>query len=268
MCEIVIMILKRHLGNLMKFLSIWGVVLISCCFSMAQNGSMVGLRLGAQHIQTSHQVLTNDRLGQLSTLNSKRKVIAIEANYLHHIDAKKFMRVSAGMQLFSQKGQSTFSNPVFSSVGGGNVSFATYFLQLGMGRFLDFDKFVLQYGAEVSTAFSFPYQSLAIHETERNQDSSYSRIEVRNYFPGSLIPGVGAFIGLQWNFAPHFYLGLEERFQLSARIINVETKWVRDIYDRNGVLTDQRVERDHIRALTFQSPSYVSPPAILLSYRF
>jgi hypothetical protein len=262
------MILMRHLGNLMKFLSIWGVVLISSCLSMAQNGSMLGIRLGSQQIQTSHRIITNDQTGQLSTLNSKTKVITIEANYLHHIDAKKFIRVSAGTQLLSQKGQSTFSNPVFSSVGGVHVSFATYFIQLGMGRFHAFDKFILQYGAEVSTAFAFPYQSLAIYETELFQDSSYRRFEVRNYFPGSFIPSAGAFIGLHWNFAPHFFLGLEERFQVSARILNVETKSVRDTYDGNGVLTNHQVEKDRIRALTFYSPSYVSPPAILLTYRF
>jgi hypothetical protein len=194
--------------------------------------------------------------------------MTLEASYQHRSASKKFWRIHGGIQHMGQKGQLIFLNPISADSGGAQLNRTLYFVAFGMGRSLAFDKFVFQYGLDLTCAFSFPYQSLAIYEYEDLADSSFLRFESRNFYPAGWGPGIGAFFGLQWNFADRFLLGLEGRFVLSALFLNNETKRTTDSYDRQGNLIGHTVDRENNRTTSIAFPWQVSPPAVVLNYRF
>lgn len=250
-----------------KVMSYWLFFLCFGC-TMSQNTPMIGIRLGSQHIQSRKSVYMHDRSGAYGTSNLKIQILTVEAIYQRAIGSKQFIRIHGGIQTYSEKGKSTFANPVFTEAGHGTFRNMGYFLAVGIGRSLAFDKFVFQYGLDFSFAFSFPSHSEATYDYEQLADSSFVRSVSRNYYPGVWGPGLGTFFGLQWNFAPHFYLGLEGRFLFSAIISNVETKRTTDTFDRQGNLVSHVIVGDNIRTVSFAAPSTLSPPAILFNYRF
>ncbi|MBP6639011.1 MAG: hypothetical protein KAY96_02390 [Bacteroidia bacterium] len=244
-------------------------LLFWCCgCTMAQNPAMIGIRLGSQQIRSSNWINTHDLAQANGTNRQKLKLINIEANYQRQIGVKQFLRFHAGIHINSQKGEGTSANPVSTQSIQSNNQNIGYSLATGIGRSLVFDKFLFQYGLDLTFAFSFPSQSFTTSDYERLSDSFFVRTEFRNYSPGVWGPGLGTFFGLQWNFAPHLYLGLEGRFSFGARFRNFETKRTIDSYDRQGNLTSQIVERDGYRTLYVSTSWWISPPAILLNYQF
>lgn len=235
---------------------------------MAQGGNMIGLRFGSQQFIRSKTSTVADFAGQYSTNSLKARLYTAEVSFLHPIKGRQFLRLRAGIQSSGQRSENTFMNPVFSQNGKTNVNNNLYLLGGGIGRTIAFDKFLFQYGADMSLAFRFPFQGHTTYEYERFADSSFVQTEYRNHYPGGWEPGIGIFFGLQWNIAKHLYLGMEGQFSFYALIQDVETKRTTESYDRSGNMIGQTIERYRYRITGISVPWRISPPSIQFNYQF
>lgn len=254
--------------SILQYFSLLFLLILQYGWAKAQVDNMIGLRFGSQQAIWSKRI-ASDSLSQ-SNFNSKirQQRFNVEASYLHPLGAKQYLRFRAGVHLTAQKGLQSFLNPVNSNNLNTKSFRAGCILAFDIGRSIKFDKFLFQYGAGLSFAFAPPSQAHTTEESVHFPDSVYTRTEYRIYTPGVWGPGVGTFFCLQWNFAPHFYLGLEGQVSFGLRLLNDETKFTIDTYDRQGNLISHRAEVDSYSGFILGGSFWLSAPAILLNYRF